>query len=82
MSTRGSEVLTVINVLMALAQPRNFIAMDYSKFKYLNNLLYLNALFRGDSLDDLINNISVEMTLKEIYVKGLGTNTVCLSHII
>ncbi len=72
MSTRGRYLSTVYNIMAAVARESEWLCFDYQRFKFifLHNLYYMNSLIGGNTITDLFNNISAEMSLKEAYLKG------------
>jgi hypothetical protein len=79
MSTIGSNIGTVYNIIRRLNQPKFFISMDYVTYKniFIENLIYLNSLIKGNTIQDLYSNITIEIILKQLFIKG-SLNKHCL----
>lgn len=79
MSTIGSNIGTVYNIIRRLNQPKFFISMDYVTYKniFIENLIYLNSLIKGNTIQDPYSNITIEIILKHLFIKG-SFNKHCL----
>ncbi|EOB14089.1 hypothetical protein NBO_39g0002 [Nosema bombycis CQ1] len=72
LSVEGTEVGSAINLLDVVVVYDNFSCMEFKKFKiiYMSNLYYLNSLISGYSVIELFYNISLEVAIKDLYIKG------------